>query len=150
MTYADRAVAEMDRGYNCAEAMLRAFAPSLGMPDEATRVATPFGGGLSRTGHVCGLVSGAAMAIGWAFGRTDPDDQRAKDAAYAAVGRLASEIEASRGSTTCFGILGVDLRDASSRIRAESERLYESHCRPVAREIAGIVERLLQAAGAIQ
>ena len=50
-------------GYNCAQAVLMAFADVTGLePDTAARLASSFGGGLGRMREVCGAVSGASFA----------------------------------------------------------------------------------------
>lgn len=66
------------QGYNCAESIFLAFrgvaAPELS--EQMVRLATPFGGGLGRSGCVCGALSGAVMIIGAAKGRVTPDIPR--------------------------------------------------------------------------
>jgi len=146
MNYGDRVTAAFDKGFNCAEAMVRAFAEPLGMPPEMTRMATPFGGGLSRSGHVCGLVSGAVMVLGWALGRERAEDLDAKEAAYAAAQRLVRSVESMAGSSTCVGILGVDLREEAGRMQADAEEIYDKRCHPLAPRIAETVAQMLREA----
>ena len=75
---ADTAGGYHKKGFNCAESIflaLREFAaPDLG--EEMVRLATPFGGGLGRSGCVCGALSGAVMIIGAARGRVSADIPR--------------------------------------------------------------------------
>jgi len=149
MNRADRVIAEMERGFNCAEGMVHGFREALGIPLEATRLATPFGGGLCRTGQICGLVSGASMVLGWALGRSTPDDQAAKDATVAAVRELIRRADVLRGGVSCACILGVDLQQEEGRAQAEDEDLYRERCRPTAREAVSIVEELLSDAGVL-
>ena len=55
-------------GFNCAQAVLAAFAEGFGLSEEmALKVATQFGGG-ARKGEMCGAVSGALMVLGLKFG----------------------------------------------------------------------------------
>ena len=146
MDYRDRVAVAFDEGFNCAEAMVRAFAEPLGMPAETTRMATPFGGGLSRSGRVCGLVSGAVMVLGWALGRTHAGDLDAREAAYAAARRLVQHVESLTGASTCLGILGVDLREPEGRLQAETEDLYAKTCHRLASKIAETVAQILHEA----
>ena len=146
MDYGDCVMAELGKGFNCAEAMILTFSKTLGLPSEIARLATPFGGGLSRTGHVCGLVSGAVMVLGWALGRTDAEDSESKEAAYAAARKLVSQVESMAGATTCYGVLGVDLREEEGRTRAERGNLYDERCHSLAPKIAEVVEHLLREA----
>ena len=77
-TIADTAGSYHKKGFNCAESVfltLREYAaPELS--EEMVRLATPFGGGLGRSGCVCGALSGAVMIIGAAKGRVSPDIPR--------------------------------------------------------------------------
>ena len=77
-------------GYNCAQAVLMAFADVTGLePDTAARLASSFGGGLGRMREVCGAVSGASMVLGLVKGYADPTDADAKKAHYHLVQKSA-------------------------------------------------------------
>ena len=75
---ADSAGSCHNKGFNCAESIFLAFrefaAPDLS--EDMVRLATPFGGGLGRSGCVCGALSGAVMILGAAKGRVSPDVPR--------------------------------------------------------------------------
>ena len=140
-----RVIANLDSGYNCAESMVLAYADAVGASSDAVvRAATPFGGGLGRTGNVCGLISGAAMILGLAIGRLDPADEETKERAYARVAELIRSLEASRGSILCPGILGEDLADEIARTRAIETGEFQERCRIAAGEVAEILSRLLR------
>ena len=52
-------------GYNCAQAVLYAFGPELGLPGEtALKVATGLGAGVARRGQTCGALTGGILALG--------------------------------------------------------------------------------------
>jgi len=65
-------------GYNCAEAVVRAFRDGMGVdiPDEALRMASGFGGGLGHAGCICGALTGAIMVLGMLQGRVTKDQNR--------------------------------------------------------------------------
>lgn len=135
----------LDSGFNCAESMAVVFAEEIGMPIEtAIQTATAFGAGLGRTGNVCGLVSGAAIVLGWACGRIDPADEATKERAYAGIAELIREVEARKGSILCTTILGADLSDPASRKRVQEDGSFRRRCYMAAVEIAELVERHLQ------
>ena len=59
------AVEKFVSGYNCAQSILYAFGPDLGLEGEtALKVATGLGGGLGVSGEVCGAVTGGILALG--------------------------------------------------------------------------------------
>jgi C_GCAxxG_C_C family probable redox protein len=71
MTPERRGVRLFDSGYNCAEAVLLATSQDAlrrKVGAVIPRIATGFGGGISRNGDVCGALTGGIMGIGLAGG----------------------------------------------------------------------------------
>ena len=66
-------------GYNCSEAIVRAFRDllKLDISDEALKMATGFGGGLGHAGCMCGALTGSVMVLGALRGRTTTAEQLA-------------------------------------------------------------------------
>ena len=88
--------------------MLLALAEQQGIrSDVIPSIATGFCGGISRTGGLCGAVSGGVMALGLAFGRQTPQDSR--EPAFTAVQAFLTGFEARFGSLTCPGLTGCHL-----------------------------------------
>jgi len=65
-------------GFNCAEAVFRAFCEhlSLDVPKDALRVAAGFGGGMSSAEGYCGALTGGIMVLGILAGRTEPTQDK--------------------------------------------------------------------------
>jgi C_GCAxxG_C_C family probable redox protein len=65
-------------GYNCAEAIVRAFrdAMHIAISDEALRMSSGFGGGLGHSGCMCGALTGATMVLGMLQGRVTKEESR--------------------------------------------------------------------------
>lgn len=59
-------------GYNCAEAILSSFNKelSLGLSDDALKVASGFGCGMGKSGCVCGALAASIMVLGVLQGRS--------------------------------------------------------------------------------
>lgn len=107
--------------------MLLANMESLGVAgDWFPRVASGFGGGIARTGQVCGAISGALMAIGWARGRDVPDEP--VDNVYDVGAELVREFTSKFGTTSCKMLIDVDLSDAEERKRARKNGVFEQQC----------------------
>lgn len=70
--------ARYKEGFNCAEAVLRAFREELGLAldGDTLKIASGFGGGLGHAGCMCGALSGAVMVISLLQGRTGADQSR--------------------------------------------------------------------------
>jgi C_GCAxxG_C_C family probable redox protein len=65
-------------GYNCAEAIVRAFRDAMrrDISDEALRMASGFGGGLGHAGCLCGALAGGIMVLGMIQGRDNKEQNR--------------------------------------------------------------------------
>src|SRR5512137_1149466 len=84
-------------GFYCAESVLQAVAESQGIRSELIpRIATGFCSGISRTGGMCGAVSGAIMGINLAAGRNSPGESI--ETSYALTRELVRRFEKQFGS----------------------------------------------------
>jgi C_GCAxxG_C_C family probable redox protein len=100
----------------------------LGLDSELVpRIATAFGGGIGRTGAVCGAVIGGTMAIGLRYGReraTQPHDR-----AYALAQEFRGRFEDEMGTISCRELTGLDLTTAEGLERFRSSDIPETVCR---------------------
>lgn len=65
----DQSLEYFKKGMNCAQAVLSALGPRLGLDRETcVKIAAPFGAGMARAQKTCGAVTGALMALGLARG----------------------------------------------------------------------------------
>ncbi len=98
---ADSAGDYHNRGYNCAESIFLAFreiaAPDLS--EDMVRLATPFGGGMGRSGCVCGALSGAVLILGAARGRVSTETPRKES--YELSSEFHNRFKAEFGATCC-------------------------------------------------
>lgn len=144
--YGDRAERCFRDGYNCAQAVLLAFADDCGLPKEtAVRLASSFGGGIGGMRSVCGAVSGMCMAAGLLRGYRDPGDHAAKKEHYAFVASLLKEFEAKNGSVVCRELLGLAPKNTPDTPSERSAEYYKKRpCAELVRMAAEILERSLK------
>jgi C_GCAxxG_C_C family probable redox protein len=103
-----RSVELFKSGFFCAESVLQALAESQGIQsDLIPRIATGFCSGISRTGGICGAVSGAIMGINLVAGRNSPTDSI--EVSYTLTHELISRFEIQYGSINCRQLIGCDL-----------------------------------------
>ena len=103
-----RSVELFRSGFFCAESVLQAIAESQGIQsDLIPRIATGFCSGISRTGGICGAVSGAIMGINLVAGRNSPAESL--EVSYALTQKLISRFERQFGSVNCRQLMGCDL-----------------------------------------
>lgn len=95
-------------GYFCAESVLLALAENQGIhSDLIPKIATGFCSGISRTGGMCGAVSGAIMGINLTAGRNSTSESI--EPSYTLTNKLISQFEREYGSVICRQLLGCDL-----------------------------------------
>ena len=120
--------ARYKEGFNCAEAVLRAFREELGLAidGDAMKIATGFGGGLGHAGCMCGALTGAVMVISLLQGRTGSDQSR--NDVYDSA-REFHEIFSGHFGATCCRVLNpnpfetIEQRRACYRITGETAEL---------------------------
>jgi C_GCAxxG_C_C family probable redox protein len=123
--------------YFCSEAVLTTINNALDQkfPPEIVRMASGFPVGIGKSKCLCGAVSGGVMALGLAYGRTEPGapmpDSFPKSAA------LHDYIIKKYGSTCC-SVLTMDFEDFQSQERAD-------HCIQITGEVAAwIMENFIE------
>lgn len=106
MDHATKAAALFCDGYNCAQAVLGAYAEELGLPREtAMKLSSSFGGGMGRMREVCGACSGMFMAAGLLYGYDTPETGAEKMVLYERIRELADRFKAENGSIICRELL---------------------------------------------
>lgn len=91
-----------DDRLNCAEAAFKALLEGMEKPcpPELVRVATGFGGGIGRSGCICGALTGSVLAAGVLFGRTEETGRPPKQC-MALSRRLHEAFKELNGATCC-------------------------------------------------
>ncbi len=137
------AVKYFEQEFNCAQALLMMFGPSLGLDKKtAARLGAPFGGGMLRSGETCGAVCGALMVLGLKFGNSDNHDKKSKEAAYRQAEEFIEKFKEINGSILCRDLLGCDLGKPRGLEFARENKLFQKICPKIvgdAADIAGIL-----------
>lgn len=140
----DKARANFDQGMNCSQAVLSAFAEELGLDEDlAICLASTFGGGLSRSGAVCGAASGALMALGLKYGENTNTDPEAKAKAYAIGQEFLQRFRARNEAIDCKDLLGYDISTPEGHQAARQQNLFKTHCPLLVQSAAEIVSEML-------
>ena len=143
MTRKEKAMAYFRQGYNCAQAVVLAFADLTDM-DEATlsRMSCSFGGGMGRLREVCGTVTGMFLVIGLLRGYDGAETGEVKAAHYARIQALAKEFEKQNGSIVCRELLALRQKHRDDPTpEARTEAYYAG--RPCA-ELVGSAAEILE------
>jgi len=116
-------------GFNCSESSLLSVCKALKINSDAIpKIATGFGGGISRFGSICGALSGTVMAMGMSEGRIDPKDDEAKIKLYKKVTALLDEFKAEFGTVDCRELTGCNLLSEEGLAKFTNEKIHEEIC----------------------
>lgn len=117
-------------GFNCAQSVFASLAERSGLePKIALKIATPFGGGVSHTGNICGAVTGALMGLGAYFGNDIPD-REIKYKNYAIGKQFIDTFNNEFGNIQCPLLLGLDLSNEEESQIAREKDLFHTKCLP--------------------
>jgi len=149
-TKSEVAVEKFLSGYNCAQAVLYAYGPDLGLDREtALKVATGLGAGMARQGEVCGALTGGILALGLKYGRGDQQDRSATEQTYRKTQELMAQFEQRHGSCLCRVLLGgCDLRTAEGQQYFRDHDLLRKTCVGCVRTVAEVLAEVMEVPGA--
>ncbi len=136
--------AEFLKGYDCSQVVLRAFSEELGITeDEANKVAACFGGGMLM-GEVCGVITGALMAIGLKYGHSNPENlMEQKEIMMAKSTEFREKLMEKHGSLICRPLLGYDVSKPEELQEAlESGRMLD-FCPKLAKDAIDILKEII-------
>jgi len=104
----EKAVELFANGYNCAQAVLLAFADDFNLDKEtALKLSSSFGAGMGGLREVCGAVSAMFKVIGLKHGYSDPKNYEHKKKLYALIQEAAKKFKEENGSIVCAELLGL-------------------------------------------
>ena len=146
MNKSEIAAGDMKKGYNCAQAIIKAYAGDVGVNEEdAVKMASALGGGVGRNGHICGAVSGAALIIGMKYGTTDPTDFQAKETAYNKTSELLKRFSAENKTVLCKDLISYDLKNPEELKKAREAGIFQKKCPLFVASAGKILESIISA-----
>jgi len=138
----EKALKNFSSGYNCAQSTLSAFAEDFGVKEEdAINYATGFGSGMA-TGRICGVCTGADMAIGL-YTASIPDIHERKKVAYALAKKFLERFEEVNGAVNCIDLLGYDHTDPKEEEKQPIEKRPKTVCRKFIGDAVIILSEIL-------
>ncbi len=138
---ADDAVAMFLEGYNCAQSVLATLGQQRGLDkDTAIKVAQAFGGGVARTGSLCGALGGGLMALGLSCSASSGADSAAKAKAYDIARAIMAEFARRHGSLLCRELTGCDLTTEEGTRRFKEIDAHHTICTKLVADAVEIVQ----------
>lgn len=121
-----KAAAYFTQGYNCAESVLMTMQEAWNIGPITPKIATAFGGGIGRSGSVCGSVNGAILAINLKYGRSNSDED--KEYAYDLANEFIKRFKNEFKSEICYELIQCDLRDPEDRKKLIELNILQEKC----------------------
>ncbi|MHC4636270.1 MAG: C-GCAxxG-C-C family protein [Planctomycetota bacterium] len=144
MSKVEQAVDGFESGYNCSQAVVGAYCEQFELEqDKALKIAAGFGGGIGRSGGICGALTGAIMVLGLKYGSSDTEDKQGKAKTYEIVSDAIKRFEERNGSVICRDLLGCDIATPQGRKTASEKDLFDTLCKKLVRDAAEILEKLI-------
>src|ERR1022692_459784 len=134
-------------GYNCAQSVLYAYGPDLGLDSETSlKVATGLGAGMGRRGEVCGALTGGILVLGLKYGRGAQQDRSATEQTYQKTQDLMARFEQRHSSCFCRVLLdGCDLRTPEGQQHFKENDLLHKTCMGCVRTVVDALAQILDA-----
>ncbi|MEN2983621.1 MAG: C-GCAxxG-C-C family protein [Dictyoglomaceae bacterium] len=146
MDKVEKALSIFNKSFNCSQSVFTAFSEDFGLDEKtALLIASGLGGGIGRTGRICGAVSGAILVLGLKYGFFEEEDiDSGKERIYPKVKEFIKEFETIYRSINCIDLLGgVDLGTEEGLKKAKEENLFKTICPKYVETACKILEKLL-------
>ncbi len=113
---------------NCAQSVLLALTKDAYEIDDdlVPKIATCFGGGISKQDLICGAFTGALMALGVKYGTSNPEESRAKP--YRIAEEFRKRFEKEFGSLYCTKLCGCNLSTREGWTKFRDTNVHEKVC----------------------
>lgn len=141
MTRKEQAIEYFKQGYNCTQAVVLTFKDVLTIDaEELCKIASPFGGGISRMRETCGAVTGMVLVLGNLVGYSTPETGEKKHELYKKTQGILKIFENRYGSLTCGKLLNLTQKHDDPKPTPRDHSFYLN--RPCTELIGGAAEIL--------
>ena len=139
------ALAKFGEGYNCAQSVFYSFCDDLQFEkDTALKIACGFGGGMGRSGEVCGAVTGGILVIGTKYGKGEKDNRTATQLTYTKTRQLMEQFTGKHGACICRKLLnGCNLTTEEGQKQFKENDLLNKTCKPCIQSAVDILEQIM-------
>ena len=147
MSKTETVKSNLEQGYNCAQAILAAFAGDYGMSrDLALKLSLNLGGGCAFRGEICGAVSTALLIYGLHFGSEQPVDELSQEIVFHLSSDHIREFKQTFGTITCRELLGRDIGSPDDFAMIMENDLFRLKCPKFILDSVRILERNIEEA----
>ena len=136
----EKVKSSFERQDNCAQAIFSVYGQHLGVDrDTCLKITSVFGGGINRTGNVCGAVTSALMVIGLKYGYIET---KKSTESYKAASEFIKKFEDRNSTISCRELIDHDLITDENLDQAYKTGVF-NNCPRFVNDAAEILERML-------
>jgi len=130
-----------NKGNSCAQTMILGFSDLIAIDREQLfLLSSGLGGGMARTNHACGILSGSVIVLGYRLNQPIYD----KTKTYSLISGFVSELKNEWSNLNCFDLLGCDLNTEEGKIRFSEKNLKNNICTKVMESAVRRIHRILE------
>jgi C_GCAxxG_C_C family probable redox protein len=120
-------------GWNCAESVYMAIFQEYYKIDVTPKTVTAFGGGIARTGSICGAINVAIMALSHTYGRENPKQLFVHT--QRRILEFLNQIVDQYGTIQCSRLTQTQLNTLEGIRKFRDEHIKENLCTPLIRKV---------------
>ena len=140
----DKALSAFEMNFNCCQSVLSAYAEDLHLDSSTSlKLASGFGGGMSKQGKTCGAVVGAYMVIGLLVGNTNPDDELNKEKVHNLIMEFNKDFIRLNKYTGCKELLGKDVSKPDELEYLRENKIFDSRCPKFVRDASTLLDEII-------
>ena len=144
MSKIEDAISIFNNNFNCAQAVLSAFAEDLNIEkDLSLKISSGFGGGMGN-GEVCGAVVGAIIALGLKYGHFKENDLTTKKVSGKKTIDFIDRFKKENNFVTCNQLLGYDITNPEDHRILVENKVFDKVCPKVITSSVSILESMLK------
>ena len=130
--------------FNCAQSVLVPWANELNIDEKtALKLATGFGGGIASKGETCGTVTGAYMAIGLKYGKSELGDDVSKANTLNKIAEFDEQFISRFGSLKCKDLLKADISNPADKEKLVNQGDFDKVCPGFVMGVTEILDKIL-------
>jgi len=138
MTKSEKAADCFKQGLNCAQAILSVYGEEDGLAKkDALRLTAGFGGGVARSGGICGAVSGALMVIGLRYAK----GMESKEKVIFSAREFMNKFKERCGSIMCRELIGIDLNTPEGKKALKEDPEFSKLCSNLVKTAGEILDQ---------
>ncbi len=140
----EEAQQSFQKGNNCAQSVLTAYAEPMGFdPKMAHALTSGFGAGMGRLQETCGAVTGAFMVIGLHNSEKIQEHAQSKAASVLMIQQFTKSFTAVHGSIKCGELLQCNLNTIEGQARFKEQELGKRICEACVGDSVELLDKML-------